>query len=274
VVITGTPLAPEVMQRVATDFAAPTTGFIAAGEPGAGATLTLAARFFTVRQEIGACGYVTIALATALAGLGVWSGRGDGYQIVAPGGTYDLAFGEPGAGSPRPVRLAVKVLGHEAGANAGLVQKLTGLDLLGDYRPEIVSTGLRHLIVPVADAAALRAYVPNRPAAEELGRAFGVDTIGLVSLDGETRVHLRDLCAPIGDLEEPASGTTCAAVADFLARHGWPPAEASDGTCAYVISQGDELGRPSVISAGEPDRDRVVSIAGSARPILTGELHI
>src|SRR5215831_3352642 len=85
VVITGTPLAPEVMQRVAADFAAPTTGFIAAGGP------------------------------------------------------YNLAFGEPGAGSPRPVRLAVKVLGHEAGADAGLVQKLTGLDLLGDYRPEIVS---------------------------------------------------------------------------------------------------------------------------------------
>jgi trans-2,3-dihydro-3-hydroxyanthranilate isomerase len=275
VVITGTPLAPEVMQRVAAEFAAPTTGFLAVSEPAAGATRILGARFFTTRREISACGYVTIALATALADLGVWSGRGDGYQIVAAGGTYDLAFGAPGAGLPRPVRLTVKVLGHEPVADAGLVQQLTGLELHGEYRPEIVSTGLRHLVVPVADAAALRAYVAHRQPAEELGRAFGADTIGLVSLDRGTRIHLRDLCAPIGDLEEPASGTTCAAVADFLYRHGWRPATASGETCVYVITQGDELGRPSVISAEVPaGGDRAVSIAGSARPILTGELHV
>lgn len=274
VVITGRPLAPGVMQRVAAEFAAPTTGFITVSGPAAGTTQILGARFFTTRQEIGACGYVTIALATALADLGVWSGRGGGYQIVAAGGTYDLAFGPPEAGSPRPVRLAVKVLGHEAVAGAGRVRQLTGLEPHGEYRPEIVSTGLRHLIVPVADAAALRAFVPHRQRAEELGRAFGADTIGLVSLGRGARIHLRDLCAPIGDLEEPASGTTCAAVADYLARHGWRPAVASGDTPVYVITQGDELGRPSVISAGAPAGDRVVPIAGSARPILTGELHI
>jgi trans-2,3-dihydro-3-hydroxyanthranilate isomerase len=273
VVITGTPLAPGVMQRVAAEFAAPTTGFVSV--PAAGTTRILGARFFTTRQEIGACGYVTIALATALADLGVWSGRGGGYQIVAAGGTYDLAFCAPEAGSPRPVRLTVKVLGHEAVTDDGRVRQLTGLEPHGEYRPEIVSTGLRHLIVPVADAAALRAFVPHRQRAEELGRAFGADTIGLVSLGGGTRIHLRDLCAPIGDLEEPASGTTCAAVADYLARHGWRPATASGDTSVYVITQGDELGRPSVISAEVPaGGDRVVSIAGSARPILTGELHV
>lgn len=214
---------------------------------------------------------MTIALATALAHLGVWSARGI-YRIVARGGAYDLSFG-PLDGGLLPVRLAIKVLGHKAQVDAGLVKQLIGLELLDKYRPEIVSTGIRHLIVPVADAAALRAYVPQRLTAENLGRAFHVDTIGLVSIDGEARIHLRDLCAPIGDLEEPASGTTCAAVADFLARHGWQPA-ASGETGVYVITQGDELGRPSVISAGVPTGGRVVSIAGSARPILTGELHV
>jgi trans-2,3-dihydro-3-hydroxyanthranilate isomerase len=272
VAVTGTPLAPEAMQRVAAEFAAPTTGFIVVGEPPGEATRTLEARFFTTRQEIDACGYVIIALATALADLGVWSARG-AYHIVAKGGTYDLSF-RPLDGGSLPVRLAVKVLGHEAQVDAGLVQQLIGLELLDKYRPEIVSTGLRHLVVPVADAAALRAYVPHRSPAEELGRAFHVDTIGLVSIDGGARIHLRDLCAPIGDLEEPASGTTCAAVADFLARHGWQPAAADGETGVYVITQGDELGRPSVISAEGPTSDRVVSIAGSARPILTGELHV
>src|SRR5690348_13853556 len=121
------------MQRVAAEFAAPTTGFVSV--PAAGTTRILGARFFTTRQEIGACGYVTIALATALADLGVWSGRGDGYQIVAAGGTYDLAFCAPEAGSPRPVRLAVKVLGQETGADDGPERHVTGLAPPGEHTP-------------------------------------------------------------------------------------------------------------------------------------------
>ena len=51
-------------------------------------------------------------------------------------------------------------------------------------------------------------------------------------------------------------------------------ASADGDSAVYTITQGDELGRPSVISAGTPDGGRVVPIAGSARPILTGELHV
>jgi predicted PhzF superfamily epimerase YddE/YHI9 len=75
---------------------------------------------------------------------------------------------------------------------------------------------------------------------------------------------MRDLCAPIGDLEEPASGTTAAAVTDFVQRHC--------GTSQLVVRQGEDMGRPSVLRM-TIRADRVVEVAGSARPILTGRLH-
>jgi trans-2,3-dihydro-3-hydroxyanthranilate isomerase len=53
VVITTSPLSGTVMQGVAAELAAPTTGFIALGER---PDRRMAARFFTPRQEIDACG--------------------------------------------------------------------------------------------------------------------------------------------------------------------------------------------------------------------------
>lgn len=140
------------------------------------------------------------------------------------------------------------------------------LDLpLADWPCEVITTGLPHLVVPIADDAALSAFAPDRTIAEQLGAVHGVDTIALISdhrAPGSLR--LRDLCAPVGDLEEPASGTTAAAVTDFANRHR--------GTSQLVVRQGEDMGRPSLLRT-TIRADRVVEVIGVARPILTGVLH-
>lgn len=270
VVITADALPETVMQGVATDLAAPTTGFIAlGGRP----DRRVAARFFTPRQEIGACGYVTVALAIALAELGVWQDRSGGYEIVAPGGVYDVSFVDGDLG-PLQVRLGVTVHDHQTVSDTGPINRLIGLELHPTLGPEIVTTGLRHLVVPVANEAALTALVPERGPVEELGATLKVDTVSLIALAEGGVVRLRDLCAPIGDLEEPASGTTSGAVADFLDRHGCEPSARAGDRPAYLIHQGEELGRLSVISAEVPTPERVVFVIGSARRVLTGELYV
>jgi Phenazine biosynthesis-like protein len=56
-------------------------------------------RFFTPRQEIDACGYVAIALATALTDLGPWSDSAAAYRMFALAGAHHLRSGVPiGAG--------------------------------------------------------------------------------------------------------------------------------------------------------------------------------
>jgi hypothetical protein len=47
-----------------------------------------------------------------------------------------------------------------------------------------------------------------------------------------------DLCAPIGALEEPASGTTSAGLAGYLTWHG-----ATSKSAPIIIEQGVEMGR-------------------------------
>jgi predicted PhzF superfamily epimerase YddE/YHI9 len=63
---------------------------------------------------------------------------------------------------------------------------------------------------------------------------------------------MRDLCAGIGDLEEPASGTTSAGLTAYLVDH-W-------GRRRLRVHQGIEVGRPSLIETevhegGRHDRD-------------------
>jgi PhzF family phenazine biosynthesis protein len=256
IVLTREPLPADLMQAVARDLAAPTSGFIVLGDKPDGA---LPIRFFTPLQEIDACGYVTLAAATALRDAGHWTVPGTG-TLTAAGGSYHLAL------SAADVRLDIAIRGHRVVSED--LRRAIGIALelpLADLPCEVIDSGLRHLVVPIADDDALSALVPDRTTAERLGAAHMVDTIALVA---DHSVHdalrLRDLCAPIGDLEEPASGTTAAAVTDFTHRHR--------GDSALVIRQGEDMGRPSVLHT-TVSTSRVVEVRGLAKPILTGRLH-
>jgi PhzF family phenazine biosynthesis protein len=87
------------------------------------------------------------------------------------------------------------------------------------------------------------------------------DTVCVFARLGEHLVRMRDFCAPIGVLEEPASGTTSAALADYLNRH--PP---GSKTATVTVEQGAELGRPSQIEVHvETQQDQpVATVWGSA----------
>ena len=256
VVISHTPLSSDRMQAVARDLAAPTTGFVVL--PGR-ADDELPIRFFSPRQEMDACGYVTLAAATALRDTGYWTAPST-RSLTATTARYVLAL------TADAVRLAVPVRDHRVlgDAEKRAIGGTLGVPLT-DRPCEVVTTGLRHLVVPLADDAALSAFTPDRATAEQLGDTYTVDTIALIS--GHTTpgvCRLRDLCAPVGDLEEPASGTTAAAVTDYMHRH--------HDVSRLVVRQGESLGRPSILRTTiRPGR--VVDVAGRARPVLTGRLH-
>lgn len=89
VVVSRAPLVAERMQAIARDFGAPTTGFVVVDADADGA---LRIRFFSPRQEMDACGYVTLAAATALRDAGRWAAPGTG-TLTALGGRYVLTLG-------------------------------------------------------------------------------------------------------------------------------------------------------------------------------------
>jgi trans-2,3-dihydro-3-hydroxyanthranilate isomerase len=132
---------------------------------------------------------------------------------------------------------------------------------------EVIRTGLRHLIVPVGSQQALVGIAPSEAALTGLAASGGADTVCVFARVGDHRVRMRDFCAPIGALEEPASGTTSAALASYLTRHTAAPTPAS-----IVIEQGAEMGRPSRIDADIQTQhgQTVVTVWGSALRTASG----
>jgi predicted PhzF superfamily epimerase YddE/YHI9 len=79
--------------------------------------------------------------------------------------------------------------------------------------------------------------------------------------------RVRDFCAAIGALEEPASGTTAAALAFYVAAHG--ALEAPE----LAIGQGVEMERPSRIEVAVAAPDSA-TIRGRAPKLLSGPLEL
>jgi trans-2,3-dihydro-3-hydroxyanthranilate isomerase len=148
----------------------------------------------------------------------------------------------------------------EVEAALGPVRKRSDLPIA------IAGTGLRHLIVPLADSDAVREITIDRASIAALARRALVDTI-CVWAPGSERNHFRtrDLCAAIGAIEEPASGTTSGALALYLAQHG----QLADSE--LVLEQGVEMGRPSRIELAVTPPD-LVTVRGQARKVLEGRL--
>lgn len=161
VVISATPIAASLMQDIASELGAPTTGFAhaASGQP-------VSIRFFTPRQEIGACGHATVAVATALVNLGIWA-TGDGQvHATTPAGPLPLYLRSATSSPATLVGLAYqpRPLGHESLPSRGTVEAALAASTDPGLRIEVIWTGLRHLIIPVGSQQALAGLAPS-PAA-------------------------------------------------------------------------------------------------------------
>jgi PhzF family phenazine biosynthesis protein len=143
----------------------------------------------------------------------------------------------------------------------------------------VASTGLRHMLVPVREVAALAQLPMIAADIAAASHRFKVDTIGVWAFDPgdqpEVRVRMRDLCAAIGAVEEPASGTTSAALALALAL-----ANANVLTPQrprLAVTMGVEMGRPSLLSVQvdfDGSRTTAARVLGRSRLVMAGRVVI
>jgi trans-2,3-dihydro-3-hydroxyanthranilate isomerase len=117
--------------------------------------------------------------------------------------------------------------------------------------PQIVSTGLRHIMLPLADAAALSRVSPDPHAVDaalEAHEAFGLYASWSVPDAGTARARMFGRSSQI--LEDPATGSAAGPLCAYLNRR--------TGAESVTIAQGVEMGRPSTLNARiEGDRVRV-----------------
>ena len=240
-------------------------------------------RIFTPAAEIPFAGHPTVGTAHVLAAIGEIPLTGDVTKI-----TFEEKVGlvpveirtkngvpffaqlttavPPAQGPPAPDRATLaKVLGLETS------------DLLDEaWEPQSYSTGLPFLFVPVRSLAAVaRARIHLDTWESALADAWARD-IFVFAMGGErpgTDVHARMFGPGVAVPEDPATGSACASLAGYLA----PRTAQRDGTLKWIVEQGFEMGRPSMleveadVSGGQPT---AVRVGGSTVLVCEGMMSI
>jgi trans-2,3-dihydro-3-hydroxyanthranilate isomerase len=118
---------------------------------------------------------------------------------------------------------------------------LTTADAAPGLPPQVVSTGLAHVIAPVREAAVLARAAPAAGALRGLMTAYGCTVLYLVAWDsaaGSARAR-GFFAVPGGVMEDPGTGSAAGPLCAYLAERA--------GVSSLTISQGVEMGRSSTL---------------------------
>jgi trans-2,3-dihydro-3-hydroxyanthranilate isomerase len=147
---------------------------------------------------------------------------------------------------------------------------LEAADLHPDLRPRIVSTGLPHLVVPVAEPHTVVRARPDPEALAALLTDTGADGYYLMALTGEGRAKARMFATGLGIVEDAATGSAAGPLGAYLVEQG----VVEPGL--ITISQGIEMGRPSTLFVDvEADAEGwTVYVGGGVSKVGEGEFDL
>ncbi|MBC7339898.1 MAG: PhzF family phenazine biosynthesis protein [Firmicutes bacterium] len=251
-------------------------------------------RFFTPTTEVDLCGHATIATFFALAERGRLPGRPpratDGTVVCRQRTRAGVLPVQVLFDGDRPVQVMMAQVPPESRGEPGEEAQRELAACLGcdpevlreepRATPEIVSTGLWDLIVPVPDRRTLWSLEPDFPRLARLCRRLGVVSVHCFTFDaidtgngGELAVHCRDFAPAVGINEESATGTASGALGGYLALRGLIPFY--DGVARLRCEQGHIMGRPSLIHVrleAFPEGPPRVWVGGAACLVLEGRI--
>jgi trans-2,3-dihydro-3-hydroxyanthranilate isomerase len=142
----------------------------------------------------------------------------------------------------------------------------------GAHRPCVYSAGAPFVFAPLRDLAAMARATPKLKLwGENGGPALFLYTNEIVRPGSS--FHARMFAAAWGIVEDPATGSAAAALAGAIMRFEPPP----ENEAMYVIEQGLEMGRPSLISLGLAlEHGALVSatIGGEAVLVAQGTINL
>ena len=242
-------------------------------------------RIFTPGGEVPFAGHPTVGTAHVLAAIGDVKLTGDVTKIVFEEkvGPVPVSI-RAKDGVPTFAQLTVAKL-PQAGPTPPSNEKLAdvlGLAedeiMSGDWMPRGYTAGLPFLFVPVRDRAAVRRAHIRLESWEKFLKESWAPEVFVFAAGGEragTDYHARMFAPGLSVPEDPATGSACAALAGFLSTRD--PRGAAEGTTKWVIEQGFEMGRPSIIEL-ELERKRgsvtAVRVGGASVVVSEGEMEI
>jgi trans-2,3-dihydro-3-hydroxyanthranilate isomerase len=266
---------PAAMQAVAREFGHPETVFLLKSEA---AGSTARARIFTPAMELAFAGHPTVGTALVLA---LRRGAGEAIALeekiglvkcrVQSSTTSDgrASFIVPALPKPAGNPAADDTIAAALGLKAGDI----GADGLV---PSKWSVGNSFTFIPVGTIDAVRRCRIDDAkwdAAFETGGQSFAFVFCRETVTAGHHFHARMFAPRAGIPEDPATGSAAAAFSGFCVQS----LSLADGEHRFVIEQGFEMGRPSLIELGITVRGGVLvsaSVGGPAVIVTEGEIEI
>ncbi|AAM23991.1 PhzF family phenazine biosynthesis protein [Caldanaerobacter subterraneus subsp. tengcongensis MB4] len=227
-------------------------------------------RFFTPTSEVDLCGHATIASFTVLKRLGFVK-AGDVVTMHSLAGKLPIYIEED------------KIMMEQAAPQAG--EKLNEDDLsklakalnisveeIGDKNydlvPQLVSTGLWDILVPVKSRETLFSINPDYQAISQITKEKNAVSLHVFTLEEKKAIaNCRDFAPLYGINEEAATGTANGALTYYLYLN-----KVIDLEKTYLIHQGESMKRPSKIYVKLPKKEEGIRVlvGGPARILISG----
>lgn len=264
VVLNSDDLSDEQKQAISKEVNFSETAFV-----GNSAVADFKVRFFTPLEEVDLCGHATIAT----------------YSLL-----YQKTLLHPGIYNQE---LKAGILGIEVQADGLVIMEQTlpqFLDTvtLKDIRdvfgedigieglpPQIVSTGLADIMLPVATRDQLFSLTPDLKKMAALNKrtiSIGFHAFTLDTIDPNAVAHARNFCPLYGIDEESATGSSTGALACYLFMQGKLDKQNLNN---MRFEQGFSMQQPSEIYASlEISEDKITRVRIGGKAVLFGEREI
>ena len=275
----ATKIPEAALQSIALELNLSETVFV---YPPEDAKHTRRVRIFTPVFEMPFAGHPTVGCAFALAALGEIPLEGE-TRIVLEEGVGPVPVLIRGAfRKPEFAQLSVAKL-PEAGppppgrTHLAETLSLDPSDILGGMTaPQAMSCGFPFLLVPLRDLDAVRRARVRMDQWDSALKSYWAPDIMVFARDAErdgSVIRARVFVPGQGIIEDPATGSAAAALGGFLCARE----SASNGSFRYVVEQGFEIKRPSIIELEVDKADgevAAVRVGGSAVMVSEGIMEV
>ncbi|KXG73853.1 PhzF family phenazine biosynthesis protein [Thermotalea metallivorans] len=277
VVPDATGLTEEQMQKIAMEMNLSETAFVIPLKKNG---IDYEVRFFTPEQEVDLCGHATIGAFYALATKGYLEGKDD--KIIVKQRTkagilpVEIYFEKDKVEKIMMTQAAPEFLFTITDTAAlaevmGIEAHEIGMEDC-EVLPQVVSTGLPDIIMPVKSLEVLKKLKPKRDKLIEYSKRHGVISVHVFTFETEAKdstLACRNFAPAVGIDEEAATGTSNGALGAYLLKNGLV---AFQDEITLICEQGHYIGRPSkVIVKLEGSKENfTVKVGGKAVITLEG----